>query len=375
MRTEVDINTQMLTWAIVRAGYDLNEFSIRVPNIIEWIDGNKKPTLKQLEDFSRKVYLPFGYFFLPEPPKENLPIPFFRTNSNLPVRVTVNVYDTIMIMQQRQDWLKEYLHENNYDLLPFVGRYATNNNIKEIVDSIRFELGLAENWASEYNTWEEALSKLVEHIENIGIVAVFNGIVENNTSRTLNVDDCRGFVLVDQIAPLMFVNNTDSKSAQMFTIVHELAHIWTGHSAGFDFRTLQPASDPNEILCDKIAAEFLVPERLFGEIWDQKPNIKTVSRYFKVSELVIARRALDTGKITKAQFFGFYNKYINRDFARREIQPPGGNFYATTKKRLGLTFATHINTAVKSGKLLHRDAYKLTSLKGDTFETFFAKHF
>jgi Zn-dependent peptidase ImmA (M78 family) len=374
MHTEVDINTQMLTWAINRAGYDFNEFSVKVPNIIEWIDGNKKPTLKQLEDFSRKVYLPFGYFFLPEPPKENLPIPFFRTNSNLPVSVTVNVFDTIMIMQQRQDWLKEYLHENDYDLLPFVGRYATNYNIKEIVDSIRFELGLAENWASEYNTWEEALSKLVEHIENIGIVAVFNGVVENNTSRTLNVDDCRGFVLVDQIAPLMFVNNTDSKSAQMFTIVHELAHIWTGHSAGFDFRTLQPASDPNEILCDKIAAEFLVPERLFGEVWDNNPIIRAVSRYFKVSELVIARRALDTGKITKTQFFGFYNEYIKRDFDRRENQPLGGNFYATTRKRLGLTFATHINTAVKSGKLLHRDAYKLTSLKGDTFETFFAKH-
>ncbi len=55
----------------------------------------------------------------------------------------------------------------------------------------------------------------------------------------------------------MFINNSDGKAAQMFTISHELAHIWTGHSAGFDFRELLPANDPVELLCDKVAAEFL----------------------------------------------------------------------------------------------------------------------
>lgn len=96
---------------------------------------------------------------------------------------------------------------------------------------------------------------MVLHIEDKGIITVFNGIVENNTSRPIPVDECRGFVW-DEMAPFMFINNADWKSAQMFTIVHELAHIWTGHSAGFDFRKLQPADDPIEILCDKVAAEF-----------------------------------------------------------------------------------------------------------------------
>ena len=118
----------------------------------------------------------------------------------------------------------------------------------------------------------------------------------------------------------------------------------------------------------------MVPRKTFNEVWKKNPNFRYASRYFKVSEIVIARRALDTGKISRKLFFNFYEEYINREFAKKENQSPGGNFYATTRKRLSITFASHISNAVKSGKLLYRDAYKLTSLKGDTFQTFFAEH-
>jgi Zn-dependent peptidase ImmA (M78 family) len=374
MRTEVNVNANMLTWAIARAGYELHEFIAKLPKVQEWIDGTKKPTVKQLEGFSKKVHLPFGYLFLPEPPKENLPIPFFRTNNTQATQVSVNVYDTILLMQQRQDWLRDYLKESEFDELPFVSKFINRNNVQEIVADIRKTLELPENWANNFGTWQDAQDHLVLHIEDKGIITVFNGVVENNGHRKIPVDECRGFVLVDDMAPFMFINNADYKSAQMFTIVHELAHIWTGHSAGFDFRKLQPADDPIELLCDKVAAEFLVPENSFNEVWRNNPNIKYASRYFKESEIVIARRALDTGKISKKQFFVFYDEYSNREFARKENQSDGGNFYATTRKRLSITFASHINNAVKSGKLLYRDAYKLTSLKGDTFQTFFAEH-
>jgi len=374
MRTEVNINANMLTWAIARAGYDLQDFTHKVPHIIEWVDGDKKPTIKQLEDFSKKVYLPFGYFFLPEPPIEKLPIPFFRTNNTQATQVSINVYDTILLLKQRQDWLSDYLKNSEFDTLSFVGKYKHNNNVQEIVADLRSTLGLSENWASEFKTWQDALDSLIQHVENIGIIAMFNGIVENNTHRPINVEECRGFVLVDELAPFMFINNSDGKAAQMFTIVHELAHIWTGHSAGFDFRKLEPANDPMERLCDKVAAEFLVPEMVFNDIWNANPNIKDTARCFKVSEIVIARRALDLNKITKAKFLNFYDDYVNREFIKKETQSSGGDFYATTRKRLGLAFSAHINNAVKSGRLLYRDAYKLTSLKGDTFQTYFSKH-
>ena len=156
----------------------------------------------------------------------------------------------------------------------------------------------------------------------------------------------------------------------MFTIVHELAHIWTGHSAGFDFRKMQPADDPIEKLCDKVAAEFLVPEISFHEIWNKHQDTKWVARHFKVSEIVIARRALDTGKWTWNDFKKFYEEYKQIEFTKKNHQSPGGDFFATTRKRLSVTFATHIHQALKNGHLLYRDACKLTGLKGDTFERF-----
>ena len=375
MRNEVNVNANILTWAIARAGYELQTFTGKFPKVQLWIEGEKKPTVKQLEEFSKKVHLPFGYLFLPEPPKEHLPIPFFRSNGNQAEKVSINVYDTILLMQQRQDWLRDYLKDNDFEQLSFVGKFRNTTNVKAIVADIRNTLNLPENWASQFRTWQEAQDHLVLHIEDKGIITVFNGVVENNGFRKIPVDECRGFVLVNEMAPFMFINNADWKSAQMFTIVHELAHIWTGHSAGFDFRKLQPADDPIEITCDKVAAEFLVPENSFNEVWNHNPSIPYAARYFKVSEIVIARRALDAGKLTKRQFFAFYEEYSNREFAKKEQQRSGGDFYATTKKRLSLTFASHINNAVKSGNLLYRDAYKLTSLKGDTFQNFFSKHF
>lgn len=371
MRNEVNINADMLTWAIARSGYDTSKDT----SVLAWIHGKKKPTVKQLEDFSKKVYLPFGYFFLPEPPKKTLPIPFFRTNNTQDTQVSVNVYDTTLLLQQRQDWLREYLKDNDFTPLPFVGKFKGSDDVAAIVRDIRQVLGLGEDWASQFDNWEKSLNTLTNKIGEVGIIAVFNGIVENNTHRPINVQECRGFVLVDEYAPFMFVNNGDSKAAQMFTIVHELAHIWTGHSAGFDFRKLEPADDPIERFCDKVAAEFLVPQYTFNAVWREKPDIKNCSEYFKVSEIVIARRALDTGKITRQQFYEFYDEYVNRDFKKKENQKGGGDFYATTKKRLSRAFAIHVNNAVKAGKLLHRDAYRLTGLKGDTYNTFFTHHF
>ncbi|MFH1297349.1 MAG: ImmA/IrrE family metallo-endopeptidase [Bacteroidota bacterium] len=373
MRTTVNVNSDLLSWAITRAGYDVHTFTEKHPRVQKWLDGEKAPTVKQLEDFSRKVYLPFGYLFLPEPPKEKLPIPYFRTYGNKVDKVSINVYDTIILLQQRQDWLHDYLNDNDFKKLPFVGRFKGSHDVNAIVRDIRNVLELTTNWAVGFQRWEDALNHLVEVIEDKGIIVVFNGVFENSTRRKIPVEECRGFVLVDDLAPFMFINNADFKSAQMFTIAHELAHIWTGHSAGFDFRKLQPADDPIERLCDQIAAEFLVPRTAFNKIWRNHPDTRYVARQFKVSEIVIARRALDTGKWFKKDFFEFYEKYKKREFTKKADQTRGGDFFATAKKRLSITFASHIKQAVKAGQLLYRDAYKLTSMKGDTFETFFCQ--
>lgn len=372
--TRVNINKNIIEWAILRAGHEIQEFLLQNPKVKDWLDSSKKPTVKQLESLSTKLYVPFGYLFLKEPPIEELTFPFFRTGKKATKSVSLNVYDAVQIVQKRQDWVSEYLEENEFEKLEFVGKFGLDTPVKEIVNDIRQTLNLKVNWASYHLTWERALEHLALQIEDVGIIMNFSGIVGNNTRRKIEVEECRGFVLVDDYAPFMFINSGDAKAAQMFTIIHELAHIWIGISAGFDIKKLLPADDPVEILCDKVAAEFLVPEDYFLRIWQEERNFKRLNRIFKVSPIVVARRALDLNLISKKAFFQFYNGYIV-DFKERNLnRGSGGNFYATAKKRISLRFAGLINNAVNEQQLLYRDAYKLTGLKGDTYANFIKEY-
>lgn len=374
MKIDLEINNDLIIWAINRSGYELGEFFDEFPKVKEWLDRTKKPTLRQLENFARKVHVPFGYLFLDSPPEERLPIPFFRSVSSQSNQVSLNVYDTVLLLQKRQEWLTNYLIENENDALGYVSKFNSNSDIQAIVADIKQTLGLSDDWASEFPNWEKAKEYLAKKIEDIGIVIVSSSVVENNNYRKIKVEDCRGFVLVNEYVPFMFVNAADSKAAQMFTLAHELAHIWIGESAGFDFRNLQPADNPIEIFCDKIAAEFLVPQDSLRTAYQQSKNFESLARTFKVSQIVIARRLLDLGFITRPEFFEFYEEYTNRDFRKQESREGGGDFYLTQRKRLSVQFLTYVNNAVRENKLLVRDAYNLTGLKGNTYHNFMREY-
>lgn len=376
MSTRVEnINKNIIEWAIVRNGNSLEEFYLNNPNVESWIKGEKKPTVKQLESFTNKVHVPFGYMFLDVPPIESIPMPFFRSiGVNTQNKVSLNVFHTIQYIQDRQNWLTEYLNELEFSDLDYVGKFNLETEYKTIVSDIRNTLNLELDWASKFNTWEYALDFLTNQIEEAGIIVTFNGIVGTNTRRVIDVNECRGFVLVNKKAPFLFINSSDAKAAQMFTLIHELAHVWLGESAGFDNQNLIPAEAPLEVLCDKVAAEFLVPEIILKNKWTITQDFKYLSRMFKVSPIVIARRALDLSLITKAGFLDFYNNYMSEIKFKKDSQGSGGNFYATARKRVSLRFASFVNNAVNDHKLLYRDAYKLTNLKGDTYNRFITEY-
>ena len=374
MSNEININPNILTWAISRAGHDLKGFLLKYPAVQKWLKLEKKPTVRQLEDFAKRVHIPFGYLFLQEPLEENIPFPFFRTGSKKNSQVSLNIYDMILVLQRRQDWLTDYLTELEEDKLSFVGKFDSNTPFQTIVEDIRNTLNLKADWASAFKTFEDTLNYIIKKIEESGIMINFNGVVENNTHRPIPVEECRGFVLVNDVVPFMFVNAADAKAAQLFTMIHELAHVWLGKSAGFDHHNLLPANDPIEKLCDQVAAEFLVPEVSFSNIWNISPKISSVAKYFKVSPIVIARRALDLRKISKNEFFRFYDEYMSGIRYKKDNHGSGGDFYATARKRIGVSFANYVNQAVKENKLMYRDAYKITGLRGDTYQNFVNQH-
>jgi Zn-dependent peptidase ImmA (M78 family) len=370
-----NINDNLIKWAIVRAGHDLQEFLDQYPKIQEWIDGSKSPTLRQLENFSNKVHVPFGYLFLEQPPQESLDFPFFRSGRNPSGKVSLNTYQAVQIIEDRQDWLTDYLKDNGYDPLPFVGRFDKNTPYLEIVEDIRATLNLSEDWASGHHSWEDALNDLTIRIEDLGIIMTFNGHVGYNNRRPIDVEECRGFVLVDKYCPFLFVNSRDAKSAQMFTIIHELAHVWIGESAGFSNSHLTPADNDLEKLCDQVAAEFLVPEHLLEEHFVNNQNINTLSKRFKVSPIVIGRRLWDLGYMSKEEFFAYYHKRMAFfQKIKDESQGGGGDFYVTAKRKSSKRFASFVNIATRENALPYRDAYRLMGMKGSTYHTFMNEH-
>jgi len=370
----VAINTEIIRWGIERSGLTTQMLGKKYPKLDQWISGEKAPTFIQLQDLAKSINLPIGYFFLTHPPQEQLPIHFYRTDtSSAPEKPSTNLLDTLYAMQRRQQWLREYLIEYQIDKLPFVGTASLSDDVKEVVASIRRHLNLSDNWANHYSTWADALRALYRHVDAAGINVMANGVVANNTHRKLNPREFRGFVLVDEYAPIVFVNNSDGKAAQMFTLAHELAHIWFGKSGIFDWEGLQPASEDIEIQCNKVAAEFLVPGQALYGSWErfaQDPDrYQKLARQFKVSEIVIARRLLDLRLIGRAEFLSFYQQYLD-EIEQRVNDSSGGDYYNNQAFRVGPSFMRRVIEAINQGSLQFIDAFRLTNMYGKTFDKY-----
>lgn len=343
-----------------------------MPQLSAWLDQSKQPTLKQLEKFAHITHTPLGYLFLSNPPVEELPVPDYRTVAGRAInRPSVDLLETLYAMQRRQTWLREYLLEIDGDPRPFVGSATLDDDPEIAGREMRRSLGLDDEWAARLRTWQEAVGALRLAIEQLGVVAVINGIVGNATNRKLDVEEFRGFALADDIAPLIFVNGADAKSAQMFTLAHEFAHLWLGEYGLSGFENLMPSGTRVEDWCNRAAAEFLAPTDAVRSRWyeviEQRKPFHALARFFKVSPIVAARRLLDLELIELSRYFEFYRE---NTLHNQRSEPTGGDFYANQSFRIGEMFARHVLHAALEGRIGFKDAYELTGLRGGTFQKY-----
>lgn len=373
------VNPQMLSWARKRAGFELERLAEQVPQLPLWERGEKYPTFKQLESFAKRTRVPLGYLFLSDPPTEDIPIADFRTVAQHQevVDASPDLLDTIYAMQLRQDWLRSNRIECGAIPIGFVGSAALTDDPDEIGNTMRVVLGLDSAWTEQTNNWESAVSQLRRRIEQIGVMAIINGVVGNNAQRKLEVQEFRGFALCDDYAPLIFVNGADAKSAQMFTLAHELAHIWLGEIGEGVSKVDRLISHDSDIerFCDRAAAEFLLPARELSRHWpyvkdDHRP-FHALARLFKVSPIVAGRRALDLHFIDHTTFFSFYEAHTSEE--QSKPAKSGGSFYVNQDFRVGRLFATEAMNATVEGRLSFKDAYYLTQLKAASFQKY-AEH-
>lgn len=362
------ISPAVLRWARERARLvpeQLAEITHIKPDKLRlWELGETKPTFKQAQDLAKALHIPFGFLFLPNPPEETLPIPDLRTvGDHAASSLSIDLRDLLADILRKQDWYRDHLLEQGAAPLPFVSRFGLDTRATTIAADLTATLGLAHTDREEAKNWEDFLSLLMDKAEEVGVWVMRSGIVGSNTHRILEVQEFRGFAICDDIAPLVFINGRDAKAAQIFTLVHELAHLWIGQSGISDISLAQSANEIHhrtEKLCNSVAAEVLVPQASLRERWDGESvaqNAAWLANYYRVSSVVIARRALDLGLIERAAYLAYYQQQV--ELWRREKKGTGGDPYRTIPVRNGRRFTKAVVNSAFARSLLLRDAGRL----------------
>lgn len=339
-----------------------------------WETGSRKPTLKQVEEISKKLHVPFGYLFLKRKPAENFKVLEFRTLDSVEhTGVTPELRDTLAQMEAVQDWAGEYRRKEGIGPFGVVGKVGELRDVDSVLEAARGSFEIPVRWYETVRDENQAFSFLREKCEQQGILVMQNGTVGTNTHRKLSLREFRAFALVDDWAPLIFVNAADSMQGRVFSLLHEMIHVLLGEDNVFN------ANDetvglvgPVERLCNRVAAEILVPQEDFMEAWsrfgeqgDVLVSVNHVAQKFHCSLTVASRRALDFGYINK-------DRYMNlvRGFTRQGLKGngrSGGNFYTTMASRLDRQFVNMLADSVRMGNTTYTEAFRLTGTTNKTF--------
>jgi len=345
-QTEEDklpVTPSVVTWARKRAQYSIEEAQKHFKKIAEWEDGISLPTYPQLEQMSDKFKCPIAVFFFPNPPESEAIEQTFRT---LPEQEFEQIPRTVKVLLRKGRSMQINLAELNDDTNPANNlitqdiQFEIDGSIDEMATKIREYLGVSLDQQFQWSTAEEALENWRQILNDVGIFIFKDPFYDKNYS---------GFCLYDDNFPIIYVNNSTTKTRQIFTIFHELAHL-IFHTSGVDalddsyIASLPITAQKIEIICNRFAGRFLVPEDTFDEfLTGYLPNRETAAMLadkYCVSREVIYRKFLDRGLITQTEYDSAADLWIKQ----KGPEEQGGNYYYNQRAYLG---DQYINLAFK----------------------------
>ncbi len=374
-RANAFVTPNIIRWGRLRVNVSRSLIAKRLnvdeDKVAQWEKGEAHPTMRQAKQLANVLDIPFGYLFFSTPPEEHIAIPDFRTvEGKQKETASLDLFDVLNDVLWKQEWYREFLTEEGTERLSFVGKFTLSARIIDVANEIRDSLHVEQARLSVQAGFEEFITQLIANAENLGILIMRSGIVRGNTHRSIAVSDFRGFAISDPVAPVVFINGADAKAAQIFTLMHELTHIWLGESA-ISAPDLMKAEQHQavETFCNSVAAEILVPAERFSADWQgarsTDDNLKSMTRQFRVSSLVILRRAYDLQKIAKKEYLERFNSEYER-FLASEEQSGGGNYYLNVPSWNSKTLTTTIVRAALDGRVLFREAAQLLNIKVPT---------
>lgn len=375
----VEVNPEVIKYYIDRSDYE-TEFltqNKQFKMLDQWIEGSKKPTFNQLDKLSRKLEIPLGYLIVNKPIDDTPELLNFRTIESKGMEHTSrNLIETIKISKRQQEYVSEYRENNGYTSLEFVDKFTTEDNIQEIIEYSRQLLNISENWQDDLNKLKP-FKYFRNKLNNIGIIVQTNGIVGQNTKRVLDINEFRAFVIIDEFAPFIFINTNDTQNGQLFSLLHEFAHVLLGSEDVYNANaTLDDNVNPHEVLCNQIASEILVPNEVFINHWEYNEElnlyiyVSDLAKKFKVSKTVIARKALSNQLIKSEQ----YNQIAEINFEeykqseqRKKESDGGGNYYNTLQSKMDSALFNTIKQDYYEGNIQYNEALKVLNVGSKGF--------
>ena len=402
---KLNLNYQTLKWARKNAGLVHSDISdIKTRHIKDLESGRVQPTLNEAYTLADCYGVPLNIFYFPPPKKSISDLTDFRQVSkekrggnksySKELRLLINK------LQQRQNWLKDYFKEEKVKPLSFVHSVKINDNTQRVANKI---VNSFFNSRKEYLKFHEEkklieeslkirkkrkqknLSTLIKKLGNYGVI-VLKCKAFNNENR-IELKEARGFILSDKYAPFIFLHSEDYITAQIFTLIHELAHLFINESGVVG--ELSKNSNKIEKFCNQVASRFLLTEKELSSSFDLEKNdnksemskekitkiIKKVSDKFFISKLSVLLR-LKEQQIIKDNLFNslwseFYTEmeeWISKNKEKTKDQS-GGNYYNTMVSRTNRDFIKIVYSAYQTKNITGSQASSLLNLKVDNFKT------
>jgi Zn-dependent peptidase ImmA (M78 family)/DNA-binding XRE family transcriptional regulator len=373
------VTPAVLKWARETAKMTVEQAAAKAgvtsQKIVDWEGGLNAPTVRQARLLAEAYRRPFALFMLPKAPIDWTPLNDFRRKNAIPLTTASEFL--IRDVRERQAWTHDWNADQGEEPLSFVGRYSIRNRPSDVATDILRELDIhPPNYSM--NPMKEWLVKA----ESRGIFISRTSYL--NSHLTLNSDEFQGFAIADPMAPFIFINAEDWEAAQLFTLVHELVHIWIGETGISN--EIKPESgqekdiDEVERFCNEVAAVALMPAELMENL--PKGTFQSSDQVFQqaqrcgVSAFALLARARNFELISLSSYNRLkkaadqaFRVYEEKELARKTVRDREGgpDFHRMQAMRNGQLFSRMVLDAYHGGLVEPAEASGLLGTKINDF--------
>ena len=382
MADKANITPKIFRWARESARMSLEaaakKVSVAQSKLNEWEEGISQPTIRQAEILAKAYRRPFALFFLPEVPHDFQPLQDFRSKNAKPLS-TASIF-IIREIQQKQAWISDVYKENNEKPLSFIGKFSIQTNPQQVAVDILQTLQINPLNYSVDNPIKEWISSA----ESKGIFISRTSFIHSRLK--LESEELQGFAIADKHAPFVFINSDDWNAPQLFTLLHELAHIWIAKSGiSNDIEPELKHKDklhPVELFCNEVAASALMPNEVMKsfekKVFDSGSNIFTAAKKLGVSSFALLVRALNMKLIPLNNYYELKNEatiefdaFLKREEERKAKQKGkksgGPDYYMLLVHKNGQLFTQVVMDAFRNGSIEPTQASSLLNTRINNF--------